>query len=222
MFHRPLPKCRNYQITSLAGRLPTHPDTGSVLCTILSRRATSRRGTPVTSDRRMGSSDIWARDLKLLCITCPGNAKKRPIPDFPSSFPPSHVLKCGLALHLDAHQPPSPVTLPISRFSRFFVLDFISMFLNRNLRTNGSTRPERSQPAQSRPAAEREPEPGSPLSDNSSFYEGGKKMVMPLSNPWPPTPPQLSPSSSTPTLDDPSWSQEELITSASCVLCAGI
>ena len=65
------------------------------------------------------------------------------------------------------------------------------MFLNRNLRTNGSTRPERSQPAQSRPAAEREPEPGSPLSDNSSFYEGGKQMVMPLSNLWPPTPPPL-------------------------------
>lgn len=61
-----------------------------------------------------------------------------------------------------------------------------------------------------------EPEPGSPASDDSSFYEGRKETKMSLNNPFPPTPPQGSPSSSTQSLDF-SWDQEELIASASCV-----
>ena len=86
-FHRPLPKCRNYQITSLAGRLPTHPDTGSVLCTILSRRATSRRGTPVTSDRRMG---IYGRAISSCCAS-PVRGTPRNV-RFPISPHPSRPL----------------------------------------------------------------------------------------------------------------------------------
>lgn len=40
---------------------------------------------------------------------------------------------------------------------------------------------------------------------------------MPLANPWPPTPPQGSPSPSSLVVNDPSWNQEVFTPSTSCV-----
>ena len=92
------------------------------------------------------------------------------------------------------------------------------MFLNRKLNTSGSPRTSRSFVVPPPPADE--PQPDSPGSNSSSFFESRGEIAMPLSNPWPPTPPHMSPYSSTPAVNDLSWSQEELISSAVCVSCS--
>ncbi|KAF9782249.1 hypothetical protein BJ322DRAFT_206150 [Thelephora terrestris] len=89
------------------------------------------------------------------------------------------------------------------------------MFPIRPLKTGKPLAPGRSFTEPSRPTVADEPQPGSPISETSSFYEGGKESVVALNNPWPPTPPQLeSPSSSNPTINEFSRSQEGLLTSA--------
>ena len=89
------------------------------------------------------------------------------------------------------------------------------MFLGRNPAASTSSRKSRSLPIPPPPADE--PQPGSPVSDNSSFFDGRKETATPLHNPWPPTPPQMSPYSSSIAVDDLSLSQEALIPFAAYV-----
>jgi len=93
------------------------------------------------------------------------------------------------------------------------------MFLNRKIHASNSPRTGRS-PFVPPPPAD-EPQPNSPASDHSSLFEGRKETATPFRNPWPPTPPQISPSSSTLFVNDLSSSEEEkLILSAGCVFCS--
>jgi len=91
------------------------------------------------------------------------------------------------------------------------------MFLNRKLHASNPPKIGRI-PFVPPPPAD-EPQPDSPASDHSSLFEGRKETATPLRNPWPPTPPQTSPSSSTLFVNDLSSSQEKLIPSAAYVSC---
>ncbi|KAF9777407.1 hypothetical protein BJ322DRAFT_658949 [Thelephora terrestris] len=62
------------------------------------------------------------------------------------------------------------------RFLRFFVLRFTTMFPIRPLKTGKPLAPGRSFTEPSRPTVADEPQPGSPISETSSFYEGGKRV----------------------------------------------
>ena len=95
--------------------------------------------------------------------------------------------------------------------SSIFDLHSKTMHPIRPLRMDKQAAPSRSFTA---PLPADEPQPGSPISDSSSFFEGAKESVVSLHNPWPPTPPQLdSPTSSTPTVNGCSRSQEALLSS---------
>jgi len=84
---------------------------------------------------------------------------------------------------------------------------------------NRPSRPDK-QPAapmrnHSTPPPADEPQPASPISDTSSFFEGGKESTVSINNPWPPTPPlNDSPTSSTPTVHGFWQSQDSLLPSA--------